>query len=224
MKGKRVSFTILELLLVVSIIMILSSILLPSLNKAKQKSNQINCLNNLRGLASAGNLYAQDYDNYFTYSDTVTGKSPLNLWCAQLIPYLNMPDNPDMPLYRKSSVFICQESTKLWPLRHYPATWDFTYGQNGFLRPDVDWCTPKMTAVKKPGDTVFWADQGTNGVTLIGGSYPGYYYVYRVSGSMSPFATHFGGANLVFIDTHAAFYKNSQIPAATAPMWNPLNQ
>ncbi|OGV53518.1 MAG: hypothetical protein A2017_15930 [Lentisphaerae bacterium GWF2_44_16] len=217
-------FTLIELLVVISIIAILSSILLPSLGKVRQKSYQIQCMNNLKNIGHAGNLYLMDWDNYFTYSDTVAGKSPLNLWCAQLLPYLNMPEAPDLPQYRKSSIYICNESARKWPLRHYPGTWDFTYGQNSYLRPDVDWCTSKVTQVLKPSGTVFWGDQGTNGVSLQGGSYPGYYYVYRLSGSLKPFDTHFAGANFVFIDGHSEFYRDTKIPTSVDGFWNPKLQ
>jgi prepilin-type N-terminal cleavage/methylation domain-containing protein len=62
-KGKKMrkkAFTLIELLVVIAIIALLLSILLPSLQLAKDKVKRINCSANLRSLAMAAILYAED--------------------------------------------------------------------------------------------------------------------------------------------------------------------
>lgn len=58
-------FTLVELLVVVAIIAVLSSILVPSVGAARESARSISCLNNLRNLGSAMKIYHADNDDKF---------------------------------------------------------------------------------------------------------------------------------------------------------------
>jgi len=55
-------FTLVELLVVMAVIAILAAMLLPVLSQARVQARSVSCVSNLRQLATASLMYAQDYD------------------------------------------------------------------------------------------------------------------------------------------------------------------
>jgi len=60
-------FSLIELLLVIAIIGILTSILLPVLSKGRQKAFQATCANNIRQVGMAANMYSEDWEGLFPF-------------------------------------------------------------------------------------------------------------------------------------------------------------
>ena len=65
-RSARAAFTLIELLVVIAIIAILAALLLPALAKAKTKAEGTECLNHLRQLGYAWQMYPSDNAEVFT--------------------------------------------------------------------------------------------------------------------------------------------------------------
>jgi len=55
------SFTLVEMLVVITVMMILMSLLLPALNQARTMSQQISCVTNLKNISTSEGMYQNDF-------------------------------------------------------------------------------------------------------------------------------------------------------------------
>jgi prepilin-type N-terminal cleavage/methylation domain-containing protein/prepilin-type processing-associated H-X9-DG protein len=134
--GRR-AFTLIELLLVIVNIAILAALLLPSLNRAKQRAYTVSCLNNLRQLTICWHQYANDNEdimvpNNFVYyitpdttNSTVLGEDGMT-WCRSLAPV----DTDDITA-ATSMLFVYNQSPAIY---RCPADRSTVLGQPNKLR------------------------------------------------------------------------------------------
>lgn len=112
---KKRGFTLVELLVVISIIALLLAILMPALSKVRSQATRVVCSSYLHSWGIALSLYAIDNKNYFPYNsvaippDIPVGTFSLN-WCGTVVQqfwkkYLLKSDNAI--LNKKKNILYC---------------------------------------------------------------------------------------------------------------------
>jgi prepilin-type N-terminal cleavage/methylation domain-containing protein/prepilin-type processing-associated H-X9-DG protein len=173
--GRLKGFTLVELLVVIGIISLLTSILLSSLNRIRIQTKAVVCTNNLKQLGLAFICYADDYDDY----DMPTVGENRTYWWGKIVddgidhtkgfvwPYLQSP-------LKKEGVYECPaQKYGSYGLQGKPADkpdepkWiTSTYGYNGYYlsSPQSGWPETrnrpwqKTTTLMEPSLVIAFAD------------------------------------------------------------------
>ena len=82
----RAVFTLIELLVVIAIIALLAAMLLPALNKARERGMTSRCLGNVKQLGQYSSMYSMEYEDYIPLATNNPGES--YTWAPSWIPLL----------------------------------------------------------------------------------------------------------------------------------------
>ncbi len=184
----RSGFTLVELLVVISIIALLGSMLLPALGRAKENGRTAQCINHLRQLGMATFMYADDdYDQVPIQFPS----EPERTWASDLSTNENL---------KEYNIFLCPS----YAPREFK-DWRRTYGIR--LDPPSEYASGEcdevlhLDRVRSPVTYVHIADTTSRGR---GGFKAQQYYYFRMLSENEVHARHLGGAIGLFLDGHVA--------------------
>ncbi len=135
----RAGFTLIELLVVIAIIGILAAILLPALSKSRERAQGIICLNNIRQLTLAVQLYANDHNDYLPYNYGMAGSSfRTNInWVNNVMSWDLSSDNTNLATLTEASLgAFVSSSTAIYrcPSDHVLSPVQIAAGWSGRIR------------------------------------------------------------------------------------------
>ncbi len=157
-KGKTNAFTLIELLVVIAIISLLVSILVPSLQRAKDMAKVVDCLSRVKNLSLAMAMYQHDYDGVYPsmYGDGQIHTNPdgsqvyIHMWVFALLNSGLI----ETPTEKYNSLVCPFDASALAVLlinaRSYACNFNLSYPQTSCAITPI-----KPETISNPGDTIF---------------------------------------------------------------------
>lgn len=214
---KSRGFTVIELLIIVIIVAVLVCIVIPAIFAAKQKAQQIICVNNLRQLFLAFEQYTNDNNGLLPRpNNSGTSKDGTKICNAEVwfkavdnyLTTLQHPSKRDEISQEERLLLIKQDPIfKTVTLSKQDTTRTIKMNQN--LLPASE-CQRSIETIENPTRTVLLFDGRINN-TSVADNYEGSY------GSVAQ--RHSKAANILFIDGHVERIQNGNSDGTTNEGW-----
>lgn len=214
----KCGFTLIELLVVIAIISLLVSLLLPSLQGAKELAQEVVCSSNLRGIGFVLNMWSEDNQGYMIADGIPTdyGNSSFGsgvyagmtyVWGStwSLRGYWDITDPND-------SLLDCPTSSAT-DLTFLRPCYGWNYVMLGHNAGNQTFLFRRMDTVDIPADTLSFGD--TDPLSMAP-----YIITPKWVGAW-PMARHMDKANFVFLDGHVNAIPDDEIDSNNCYYWLP---
>lgn len=197
------AFTLMELLVTLTIISLLAALVIPAFTRAISSSRSAACAANLRQIGAACFSFAADNDGMLPAANIAGTPWPFSTYMYQLNPYLgNLPTArfEQQKIVCFGGVFRCP-GKRDWNLAAASDNQHVSYGLNTFSPATVPPVGPRLVTIQSPAKTVLAADLETGYWALRNAA-----YMYRDFRALR----HNNLDNILFCDGHVeALPKNS---------------
>lgn len=223
--GRERGFTLIEMLVVVSIVAVLMAILLPSLRLARGQAREVYCMNNLHGIATALSAYITANEDRLPFIDSALWQPDGRLnWDADPDDGAAYPQSVRQVLrgyVDQPGVFVCPSAVRGYPRARYKVTYRMASADNFNGKVEsvfYDDGRPKYAYSLKYLDgrkyVVKHVDPRHIPLRLADG--PGPYYLFRDFGSEDPQGRpklpHHNAYNQLFLDLRVETIRNPSSP------------